>query len=363
MTTGYVIAQNNLIKGFFTSSSAYDRPQWRPVTEATVYVTAELADNAMKKLLRNGAYQSRIVPLSELYKEVDIEPRNQQIQAQGLPRDGVLGTEPGMEAGDVDTEDHPSDEMDAEYTGEVCPECDHEPCTCEHSDEDLDDEDLASSEYDDGDDDTFNFKLGGTADSDNGGPDENEQEADPRFDGRRLGMSQISPMGAPRKMGAMESATMPNKPQVDGKPTENKTTAANQNTKFDTLKFNDPAQLGKEENELTAGHDDKVKIPANVTSELKDTIAKFDRQAELSKTSDDAGASFCMTVADALRILQQDLSAGTVHGVKMAQIHMSSYMSPITSTIPVAVLKFINGGGQKLSLKDLFNAKRDEKKG
>jgi hypothetical protein len=358
MKQGYVIAQNNLVNGFFTASSAYDRPQWRPVNEATIYASADLANQAMKKLLKNGSYSSRIVALSELYKEVDMEPHNQQIQAQGLPPSDELGDEPGMEAGTVGDEEHPEDEMTADATEEVCPECEHEPCTCEHNDEDSDEDDTHASEDENGDI-TIDFKLGGDV---NGGPDENEQEADPRFDGRRLGMVQMSPMGAPRKVGAMESATMPAKPLADAQPSENDTTAANQNAKIDTLKIADPAQTGKDENSLAADLDAKVKIPADVTSELKATIAKFDKQAELSKTSDDAGASFCMTVADALRALEQDLSAGTVGGVKQAQIHLSTYMSPITSTIPAIVLKFINKGGEKQSLKDMFNAKRDEKK-
>lgn len=351
MKQGYVIAENNLVKGFFTASSAYDRPQWRSINEATVYVSAELANQAMKKLLKNGSYSSRIVPLSELYKEVDMEPRNQQIQAQGLPPADELGDESGMEAGTVD------DEMTADDTEEVCPTCEHEPCTCEDSDEDSDEDDMNVDTDEDGDT-TFDFKLGDA----NGGPDENEQEADPRFDGRRLGMVQMSPMGAPRKIGAMESATMPAKPLADAQPSENDTTAANQNAKIDDLKINDPAQIGKDENEIAGDLDAKVKVPADVTSELKATIAKFDKQAEKSKTSDDANASFCMTVADALRALEQDLSTGTVGGVKKAQIHLSSYMSPITSNIPATVLKFINKGGQKTSLKDMFNAKRDEKK-
>lgn len=352
---GYIIAKNSLAKEFFTSASAYDRPEWKQMNEATIYATAELADAAVKKLLRNGAYQARLVPLSELNLSMSpIAPmgiHNPQAQSQGLPPADELGDEveePGMEAGTLDGEEGSDDGMESSEHEDVCPECEHVPCTCEHSDEDDLGDEGSSDEFGDEDigDDELELDL-------NGGPDENEQEADPRFDARRLGMAQLSPMGGPR----MESATMPARPVSDAQPTPTNTPAE----KIDVLKFKDPAQVSGDENEEASPNEDKIKIPANVMSELKATIADFDKQAEFSKTSDEARSSFCMTAADAMKTIQADLEKGTVEGVKMAQVHLSSYMSPIVNHVPACVIKFIASGGAKPSLKDLFNAKREEK--
>lgn len=343
MKKGYAIAKNSLKKEFFTSTSAYDRAQWIPVTEATAYTTVEQAENALKKLYRYGQIQARVVPLEEMNLDFEpIEGREDELPPEGGEGDLPLGDELGGEddalGGEDDTGDD-EDSMDAEQTGEVCPKCEHDPCTCEDN---PDEDELNPDDFDgemsgdmgddlegSGDDfdaasDELDLELGD-------GEDELEQEADPRFDGRRLGMASLSPIGAPR----MESA--------------------------ETLKIKDPATTGKDDNALAADNDAKVKIPAGVMSDLSSASSKFKKEADLNKT-DDARATFCLTVSGAMDELKSELDAGTVEAVKRASLKLNSFMNAITVHVPDSVKKFIATGGQKPSLKDMFNAKREERK-
>lgn len=336
MKRGYVIAKNALATDFFTSASAYDRPKWIPLAEATVYPTAELADNAAKKLYKNGSYSAKIVSLQEM--QLEISP----IDDEELPPEDEmgLGGEEGLE-GDLDGEEgKDEDEMVASEQQDVCPDCEHDPCTCADKEPGEDEfDDLLGGSDDLGDE--FDDELDGDADlefdgepgldddldSDGELDDELEQEADPRFDERRLGMAQRSPTGGPR----MESASI----------------------------VKDPAQ--KVEDNDSFVKDEKVRVPANVISELKAKIAELDKEAEFNK-NDDARASFCLTASAAMKDVLELLQQGTSESIKMANVRMSSYMNPITSKIPASVVKFVYSGGVKPSLKDLFNAKREEKK-
>jgi hypothetical protein len=341
MKQGYVIAKNSLAKEFFISSSAYDRPTWTPVNEATVYPTAELADAASKKLYRNGSYSAKIVSLQELNLSFEPIDKSEPSEDELSPAEG-------------DEDVKPEDEMTADNQLELCPDCEHEPCTCEDG-EDGEDGDLDANEEDLSDDEFASTMADldlGADDDVNGGPDENEQEADPRFDTRRMGMAQMSPMGSPRI--TRESATMPTRPTGDAQPSPTNTPSQ----KVDQLKFKDPANLGKDEQEPAGEHETRVKVPAEVLTDLNAAIAEYDREAENFKNSDDARASFAMTAADAMKTLRDHLKTGTVQSIKLANVHLSSLMSPIATNIPASVVKFVYSGGAKPSLKDLFNAKR-----
>ena len=329
MIKGYLIAKNSLNSEFFTSRSAYDRPMWLSESQATVYATAELADAAVKKLYKYGAYQAHII-VAEM--NLDVAPIEE-------PTDDPEGDESGstdeldIKAGSDENDD---DGMEASNQEDVCPECGHEPCTCggdEHGDEfDSDSGDSIGSGDDSADDiDIDSLDLDDIdIDIDN---DEDEQEADPRFDGRRLGMAQLTPMGLPRKVG--ESVQ--------------------------EIQYKDKAQCTQDDNGFAGAADDRVKIPADVKSELASTIKQYEKEAEFNKT-DDARASFCLTVAAALTAIKNDLDTGTIAGIKAANIKLSSYMSPIVNNVPASVIKFINKGGVKPSLKDMFDSKRYEKR-
>lgn len=159
----------------------------------------------------------------------------------------------------------------------------------------------------------------------------------------------------------VESATMPAKPPLDAKPSENDLTVPNvTKPPYDhkEIEFDDPTTKNDGKNQLADPHDEKVTLPAEVKSALKSQIVYFEQCAEEENSHDDTRASFCMTVADALTMLLHDLEAETVGGIKQSQIRMSTYMSPITQHIPEIVRDFIAYGGRKKTLKDLFDMKR-----
>lgn len=162
---------------------------------------------------------------------------------------------------------------------------------------------------------------------------------------------------------------LPQRPGNDpAKPTENKTTAANMtDPKSKQFDFKDP--VGKEdkpETDLTYAvanqHEDKVNVPAEIIAQLKSVIDDFKKTAKANDGMDDAVGSFALTAGAALQQLLDDLELGTTFGIKQAQIHMTSYMSPIVNHIPADVINFISRGGRKSSLKDLFGAKWDKQR-
>jgi hypothetical protein len=103
-------------------------------------------------------------------------------------------------------------------------------------------------------------------------------------------------------------------------------------------------------------------VPADLKAALKTVIDGFRKEAEEKNERDDTRASFCLTVADALQELHDDLSTGTALGMKQAQIRMTSLMSPITNQIPADVITFISRGGRKSTLKDLFATVKESKR-
>lgn len=335
MKHGYVIAKNALATDFFTSASAYDRPKWIPLAEATVYPTAELADSAAKKLYKNGSYSAKIVSLQEM--QLEIEPMDDE----DMSPDGEMSLDGDVGMGDGDGDEELDDDEDAMVAADqqdVCPECEHEPCTCPGEEpgndefDDLDSEDEFDLEFDDDElddelDDEIDDELGGELDDELGSEDELEQEADPRFDERRLGMASRSPVGGPR----MESTSI----------------------------VKDPAQ--KIDDNTSFVSNDTVRVPSHVIAELKAKINELEKEAEFNK-GDDARASFCLTAAGAMKEVLDLLQKGTSESVKLANVRMSSFMNPITSKIPASVIKFVYSGGAKPSLKDLFDSKRESKK-
>lgn len=60
-STKYLIALNSENKRFFTSSSAYDSPEWVELSEATEYHSVDSAMHAHKKLISKGSYSAKIV--------------------------------------------------------------------------------------------------------------------------------------------------------------------------------------------------------------------------------------------------------------------------------------------------------------
>lgn len=308
---GYVIARNRARTEFFTASSAYDRPQWRPVTEATVYPTAELAQAAVVRLTSHGAYEARLLHVSETF------------QFELPPQDG--GQPEQMEVDMVPSEDGGM-EMVAQTQEEPCDVCAHCPCTCDGDT--------------DGVDDIVDAGVMG----------------DEASDAALMGASDLDRLAS--RIG--ESATVPAKPQADGTPAPNAKTVVDLKAP-ETIKYKDAAvDPVAEKDQPGMKHDDKVKVPSEVMSDLQKVIAEFSKCAETNSTRNDDKASFCMTVADAFTELKELIAQGTVESVKAAQIKVTAMMNPISAYLPVSVQKFIHMGGRKPSLKDMFDSKRQE---
>ena len=392
--TGYLIARSKAKAEFFTSSSSYDRPQWKGLAESTVYLTVEMAQNALTKLLKHGlSYEARLVPLQEVMTPIKEDmtfdfPNGERITT---PHRGSAAETPG---GNEFPKDDAVGDMTSDDEGGPCSECGHEPCTCEKSDEDghcphcgaeLD------SGHDEGDGDITEPEGEEpelALDQRERMPHEEEENAFSRsrfsrgqavnYRGAKYevqsddgtGIAVIAPKGDPSasirvdntKLVKESEVKMPAKPAANAAPSDNDTTAANQNTKIDKVKFKNPAMTDAPVDFGGDNHDVRVKVPSEVVSELKAKIAEFAKEAEFSNTRDDAKASFLMTASEAMNTILAYLELGTVEGVKKAQISMTSMMSPIVNHIPPSVIKFISQGGKKSTLKDLFDAKSSEKK-
>jgi hypothetical protein len=124
----------------------------------------------------------------------------------------------------------------------------------------------------------------------------------------------------------------------------------------------DKAMTDKDESpENPKADDGKVTVPPKVKSALKKESKELRAAAEKVKVSDADRAEFYNNCAAAMEKLLGCLEYGTMEGVKKAQIHMTSLMSPIVQRIPDVAHDFITGGGEPTTLKNLF-AKVKEKK-
>lgn len=322
---GYVIARNRARDTFFTASSAYDRPSWIPLAEATVYATPDLAQRAFTKLAKNGAYECRILSVTEAFEfQLPDQPAetDDQKEIDILP-DGEGGTK--MVAADQ-TGDEVVDDTQADETGG----------------------DDVNKLVDD--------KLG-LDNPDDMPPEEGELGSVMSPEGKDL--AQRLPAG---RRGMSESEVMPAKPPLDAPSSENKNTVHDV-AKPELIKYQDPAQNQPDKiASVDSDHEEKCKVPAEVLSDLKQCIDQYKKEGDARDTFDDTRAAFCKTVASAFDQLLQDLELGTVLGVKQAQIHMTSYMNPITANLPPSVTKFIMMGGRKPTLKNLFDDKRQARK-
>lgn len=425
---GYLVARNRAAKEFFTSSSAYDRPQWIVAQKATAYRTIELAENALKKLLKNGAYEARIVSLQEALefempdsdetaKLPSDEERAQLDQTGGTeddletapPDDAqmVAGGDPLPADGEPQDDEHDSDaEIDSDISNDVDSKLGLDPDATQSDQEEMPDEEsagdaLAQSVNPDA---SNPDDIVGSADSDEdlpvresyahmNTPELNKAHEHDVMDlgkaggeeayvkkhgreslhmakqahehltkakqvhnwGRRDGMSQSEQQAQYLKhtdsaKDAIEVAKYhSNKYNKDRSVHE----AAIPVIKFknsDTEAKVQPTPAAKEET---------ISVPANVMSELRAAITEWKKQAGLTNSRDDDRATFALTVVAAYEELADLLSTGEY---KMAQVKMTSWMSPITNHLPTSVIKFIASGGKKPSLKDLFDSKRADKK-
>lgn len=461
---GYVICHNRNVGEFFTASSAYDRPQWVSLKEATVYPTPELAQAASKKLWQYGAYSAASVlvqeALDKFKDEIDpaldddpsLDDPEKDPSLEGLPpedvetlsepvddesaygADGELDGEEGISA--MGGEEDPEFDPDAEPEDELGLGDELDPPSDESAygaDGELDGEEGISAMDSEEGPEGGSFELE-MPDDENGNPDENDENAISPIELRLMkkkptmeavdhngdrvfqtyaawkrAVKAINPsaefygdedIGGAKGIGEWDGETglifakalrdkwasektnesilielssntlksylgkavastnqlVKQKKMVKGVDRAKKAVWASQKIKEKkVLGEADTGACGTNEYTNKPGCD-KVKVPSSIKSALSDVVAKFKQSANKADTRDDVRASQDLTVADALQQLLDDLSSGTLEGMKQAQIHMTSYMTPISQHIPPEVVKFIAKGGRVDSLKDMFNA-------
>lgn len=346
--TGYVIVRSqNTTNQYFTASSSYDKPKWTQLDEATIYSAPELAQSAVTKLFKYGSFSAKIVPLSEL--SLEFEPTIGDVEKIDLDSTENSGS-------DIDLGDD-EDDMVADDQEPVCDVCDHEPCTCPEDDIDGDGIEDVVDVPDDADTPIETLSIDG-------------QEVPVKTES-------VSEHSAEYYQG-VEYARTAKSPSPDDNPHEIGTVEYNDwdrgcevgsgnkgYKKFsegeETLKINDPAMVVDKDKDagvdVSSANEEKIKVPASVMTSLKTTLTKFNNCSDYTKTHDDVRSSFCLTVAAATQTLIDDLEAGDVEGLKMAQVHLTSFMSPIVSQFSPTVIKFIQSGGAKTSLKTLYDDK------
>ena len=322
MSNGFVIAQSKSAKVYFTASSGYDRPQWKPITEATIYVTADLAQKAASKLWGYGSYGAKIVevmdePITPMRPDVD--------KLQDNPEDEMVA---GSISVDSEDEVNLSDD-DIEERDEDHPESVDEP---------------VDNEF-----------------------EENEIALSPMERGMMRGRKAKMPNGQGPHMSKDfnigESVTKPTRPESVAKPSENKTIATDL-PKPEKIKFSqqigEPADVNfADDIECLAN---PHKTPEKIISDIKDAIKEFDDASEYNNGRDDAQASMALTISSALNDLLQDLNQGTQEGFKQAQIRVTSYMNPITTNFPPSLTDYLyKRGRQPMSLKNVFYDKWDSR--
>lgn len=320
MNQFYVI-ENLLDRGkFFTSTSSYDRPQWVGINESTHYITAEMGEKAISKLIKYGVHMVRLQPISE-----DIPPATD------------MSTTSTATMGDMKQRD--SKEMIAHKSQQVCPICGHNPCTCPVSDVD---------------DDTVNA-------DDVTGVMDNKQENE-EITNRSTTLSRghtVSYKGSEyvvvgdlgngilQLASADDQTNLIKAPAAELMPVHE---SVEQQPAINTVDTTKPTIVSEPET--------KIKVPAEVKTELKAVVDKFAHEAAEYNGRDDARASLAMTVSDAAKELLELISAGTVDSLKQAQIRYGTMMNPITSNLPPSVVKFIASGGTPKTLKEFFTEKK-----
>jgi len=320
----FIIAHSSSADRYFTSRSSYNRPEWVGLTEARVYFSADLAQQACSKLHKAGTYSATVRPLIE------------------------------------QTTEQPSSDMTAVHSGNACTHCNHEPCTCDAGDEVEDDNSELNPEDmtipvdgDEGIDTDTTSGIEGHPLDDHG--DTNDQsdmedhdvgtgnEEFNRGDAVNYRGQQFMVSSVDRDVVTITPVNNPQARPIEVDPSQLVRESVDEISYSDT----EPSQT----TQMTLV--DKVAVPGDVRRELKQAIADQQKLAKNTTNSDEAG--FRETAADALSQLLTLISSGLAEDIKRAQILLTSLMGPITQLIPSSVVKFIYTGGARPKLADRFN--------
>lgn len=106
--------------------------------------------------------------------------------------------------------------------------------------------------------------------------------------------------------------------------------------------------------ENESGEDNKVETPSNIKSSLSSKKAEMEEESKKQKGRNPDGNAFYESVVDAMTRLERMINNGTVKQFKEAQLFMNGLMGPILWLIPEDVRHFINTGGRKQSLMDMY---------
>ena len=413
---GYLIGRSGSTPEYFTSASAYDRPQWVSLTEATVFPTPELAQVAAKKLWQYGAYSANLISVTEALDALPPEEDELDPALDGLPPEDIETlSEPGGDAeagygadGELDGEAIPAmdgeEDLDAELDGEEGGSFEFEMPPEENDENAISDIELKmmkrpttegvdhngdrvfqtyaawkravkainpSAEFY-GDKDIGGAKGIGEWDGETGlvfakalrdkwASEKTNESILHELSKTTLKSYLKKAVGSTKELvekGDMVKGVDRAKKTVwaSGKLKDKMKSGVTESVEAKKMEFKDPSvECNKGTNEYTnKPGGDKVAVPASIKSSLSTVIAKFKKTADAEDGRNGVSASQDLTVADALQQLLDDLSAGTLEGMKQAQIHMTSYMTPILQHIPADVTKFIAKGGKQESLSSMF---------
>lgn len=356
---GYVIIPHRNATTYFTPASSYDRPHWVDLNEVAPYLTAEAAEMAVRKLWRGGSMTAKVVSLQEI---------------AGLSMEMPDDNNDDREALDFDNEDDNNDTGDDEMVADRQEEVDDDEMRGVDPDADGIEDEFDEEGDIDGEEDLSDLDLDQETENEESllGQHLKAHVGMESEETARLHPREVEMMGRKRvdmKESRETVAKLLRKGDDPAKPDENKTTAATMtDPKSKQFDFKDPVGTeDKPETDLNHAvsyeHEEKVNIPADIKSQLKDVIDACKKEAEANDGMNDGQGSFALTAGAALQQLLDDLELGNTYGIKQAQIHMTSYMSPIVNCIPPDVINFIARGGRKSSLKDIFGAKWDNKRG
>ena len=374
--TGYLI-ENLLDKSkFFTSTSSYDRPMWVAKEQATVYESVDSAERAIKKMIKYGVNSVRMINLAELAPPMSISKSEELPPQEELPAPSDAAPQEELP---------PEDEMVASAQEDVCPECGHEPCTCEthkQGDEIDVDADLPPEENEELTNRSSNFSRGHTVSykgqefvvvGDAGNGIVQVAHADDPNNVIRVHSAELLPVHESEKPvteltddelkrliriktknGLAHDLSKSAMDRLSAAKAEQARRRASVKESADVV--SEPASSN--DVDVSGDPETKVSVPVEAKNGLSAIIQKYTDEAEKFNGRDDARASFAMTVAAAASEIKELLDQGTVEALKQAQIRLSSFMNPITSLFPTETLKFISSGGRKPTLKDLFDSKR-----
>lgn len=97
----------------------------------------------------------------------------------------------------------------------------------------------------------------------------------------------------------------------------------------------------------------KISVPAGIRKALQTEINQARSEAKsFERRRDFDSFNFYNDLANAFEELKTKLEIGTVHGMKEAQIFMTTLMGPMYHKIPNVVIKFVANGGVTRSLKN-----------